>query len=217
MKQVITHEQYVHGIRQLVLSRLNEDEQAKLGATKLLYGAGHAARGVTMFSRWLNGKAEQIDIAQVCADGEENFVQVAGTTLHELAHVLAGLGAGHGGDWKEQAKRLGLRKALAAGQRYCMASFDPAFRFALCRLPLPTDGTPSFGHVVTSGGINLPAFKVRGCSIGIGRRGGKSRGAGSGSRLRKYQCDCGVIARVASDTFEASCNKCDTLFKQVIK
>lgn len=216
MNKTITHEDYIKNIRELILPRLTPEEQDKLSATKLMYGAGYGARGVTFFNRWKNGKPHGLDIAQVCADGEENMVQIAGTTLHELAHVLAGLNAGHGGDWKEQAKRLGLRKAIAAGQNYCLAYFDPDFRFKLSALPLPTDGHPIFtsNAIGISGLTGLAPFKVHGCSIGIGTRGGKSRGAGSGSRLRLYKCDCGVKVRVASDSFDATCNKCDTVFQK---
>jgi len=35
-----------------------------------------------------------------------------------------------------------------------------------------------------------------------------------GSRLRKWVCECGVIARVASDDFKATCNECETRFEQ---
>jgi len=41
-------------------------------------------------------------------------------------------------------------------------------------------------------------------------RGSKSRGAGSGSRLRLWICDCQkpVKVRVASDDFRATCGLC---------
>lgn len=219
-KKVYSHEDYIHDIRGLILSRLTNEEREKILATKLVYGAGHGtgARGVTYFSRWKNGHAEAIDIAEVCAFGEENLTQIAGTTLHELAHVLAGMGNGHNGTWKETCAKIGLRKAMAAGQVYNMAYFDPDIRFGILALPIPNDGKPTFsGAVNPLTGIPFTMPKVHGCSIGIGTRGGKSRGVGSGSRLRLYQCECGVKVRVASDSFDATCNKCDTVFQREVK
>jgi hypothetical protein len=57
-------------------------------------------------------------------------------------------------------------------------------------------------------------LKLRPCSAGVGTKGGKSRGAGSGSRLRKFTCGCGVIARVGRDEFNATCGDCGTAFKR---
>lgn len=34
------------------------------------------------------------------------------------------------------------------------------------------------------------------------------------TRLRKWVCPCGVIARVASDDFQATCNRCDQPFER---
>jgi hypothetical protein len=49
----------------------------------------------------------------------------------------------------------------------------------------------------------------------VGVRGGKSRGAGSGSRLRLWTCDCQkpVKVRVASDNFRATCDLCGHPFR----
>jgi hypothetical protein len=40
-------------------------------------------------------------------------------------------------------------------------------------------------------------------------------GAKQASRLRKWVCPCGVIARVASDSFQAECLKCADVFGKV--
>lgn len=81
----------------------------------------------------------------------------------------------------------------------------------------PTDGKP----LVSSGLSPLPKIGlgkgtvIGPCTAGIGTKGGKSRGVGSGSRLRKYSCEHGQIIRAATDELNATCNICSTLFKQV--
>lgn len=206
-----THEQFIHAVRDAAVARLNAEDRAVVLDAKLVYGAGASnLRGVTYFGRWKNGHAHAF--AEVCAFGEDSIIQVAGTTIHELAHVLAGPNAGHGADWIKACAKLGLRFVRAAGTRYSLACFAPDVRMALASMPLPTDGAPH------AGGINLnpnaTPVKARPCMAGIGTRGGKSRGVGSGSRLRKYTCDCGVIVRVSRDDFAATCKLCNTDFKK---
>ncbi|HEX5077695.1 MAG TPA: hypothetical protein VFV80_01010 [Geminicoccaceae bacterium] len=210
--QSFTHEQYIHAVRAIAVARLsNEEREAALDA-KLVYGAGsRATRGVTYFGCWKNGHDHAF--AEICAFGEDSPIQVAGTTLHELAHVIAGPGAGHGKAWLAACKRLGLLFVRAAGTKYSPACFAPEIREAILQLPKPTDGKPTpFGGIAPNG--TPLQLKIRPCGAGIGVKGGKSRGAGSGSRLRKFTCGCGVIARVARDEFAATCNLCDTPFKR---
>ena len=66
-----------------------------------------------------------VEVVEIAPAGEESLVQVAGTTLHELGHVLAGWGAGQGAEWKRACERLGLRRALGAGQCNLMALMAP--------------------------------------------------------------------------------------------
>ncbi|HLA79663.1 MAG TPA: hypothetical protein VJU18_18965, partial [Vicinamibacteria bacterium] len=144
---------------------------------------------------------------EVSAIGEESFIQVAGTTIHELAHSLAGPGAGHGPSWKAACATLGLRVAQAGGQEYSPEHFDTKVWATIEALPHPSDGRPQFG----APGAEPP--RPRPCPLGIGTRGGKSRGAGSGSRLRLWVCGCpegtpGRKVRVACDTWDATCNRC---------
>ena len=49
-------------------------------------------RGVTIYSRWANGHGphDPDPFVEICAAGEESIVQLAGTTIHELAHVVLG-------------------------------------------------------------------------------------------------------------------------------
>lgn len=207
-----THEQYIQAVRQIAVQRLNEaDRKAALDA-KLVYGAGsRSTRGVTYYDCWKNGHDHAF--AEICAFGEEDPVQVAGTTLHELGHVIAGKGKGHGKAWIEACRKLGLTFVRAAGTRYSLACFAPDIRDAIAALPKPTDGAPQpFGGFGPNG---LPLqLKLRPCGAGVGVNGGKSRGKGSGSRLRKFVCGCGQIARAACDDLDAIHNPCGTAFKR---
>lgn len=196
----LSHEQFVHEVAALGIGRLTDPEtREKAGQCKLTYGAGQAGlRGITYYQRWLDDKGAQKAFVEICAHGEENPVQLAGTTLHELGHVLAGFGAGHDKAWKLACERLGLRRIKAAGTVYSAAMFAPDIRAAIIRLANRlNDGKP----------VPLGAVKPKPCSAGIGVKGGKSRGAGSGSRLRKYVCsECGQILRASTDTLEATHN-----------
>lgn len=210
--QTFTHEQYIQAVRDIAVQRLNDEERAAALDAKLVYGAGSShTRGVTYFGCWKNGHDHAF--AEICAFGEDSHIQVAGTTLHELAHVIAGPGAGHGKGWLEACKRLGLLFVRAAGTNYSMACFAPEIRLAIAALPKPTDGQPRPLEGFGANGAPVK-FKIRPCSAGVGVKGGKSRGTGSGSRLRKFVCGCGVIARVGRDEFNATCGDCGTAFKR---
>jgi hypothetical protein len=155
-----------------------------------------------------------VEVVEIAAAGEESLVQVAGTTLHELGHVLAGWGAGHGADWKRACECLGLRRALAAGQCYLMASMAPEIRAEVARLVEGlVDGHPAFIAALSPVRV-APAPKP--CPAGVGVKGGTSRGRGSGSRLRLWVCGCDkpVRIRVASDDFRATCDVCGESFRQ---
>lgn len=202
----MTHEAFIQRVRDIATSDLPEDERAKLLQAKLVYGKGMAGlRGITCYGAWSNGHQGD-DFIEVCAQGEESPTQLAGTTIHELGHCLAGLGSGHGPLWKAACERLGLRRPRAQGHQYLNAGFSAALRARLAVLTKPLDGTPGFG------GIPGAVFRLRPCSMGYGTRGGKSRGPGSGSRLRKWVCECGIIARVSSDEFQATCDRCHSAF-----
>ena len=212
---MMTREKFVHNVRRIVTVTLCDDAtREKLSHVKLLYGtgAGMGARGVTFFGAWSNGNGAT-DVVEICAVAEESPTQLAGTTIHELAHVVAGHKAGHGKEWKEACAALGLRRAKAAGHRYTLASFDPRIRAALAELFTLADGSPSFG--MSGAGIALPKGKPRPCGAGIGTRGGTSRGKGSGSRMRLYHCECQpkpIKIRSATDTLDATCNVCGAPF-----
>lgn len=224
-----TRETYIQSVRAAVLAAapdLTDAERDALAALKMVYGsgAGTGARGVTYFGVWQQAPAKPLAphvhgpechhtgaLIEICAFAEESVTQLCGTVVHELAHALAGHQAAHGKDWKAACIRLGLRTAKAAGTKYRPAMFAPRLRDALVAIPLPTDG-----KALIPWGAAPPAAMptTRPCSHGRGSRGGRSRGPGSGSRLRKWVCDCGVIARVASDDFQATCGKCGSAFKR---
>ncbi len=76
----ITHEQFIHAVRDIAVRRLQEQERIAALDAKLVYGAGsRRTRGVTYFGAWKNGHDHAF--AEICAFGEDSPVQVAGTTL----------------------------------------------------------------------------------------------------------------------------------------
>lgn len=225
-ESVQTHEAFIHAVRTLAADRLDaiEPGQAKVKAAKLVYGRGdHNVRGVCYYGVWANGGKENAEFIEVSALGEENPCQLAGTTIHELGHVLAGHEEGHSKVWQAACGLLGLQDAKASAQEYKAGDFAADLWPAIEALGFPADGSPAFaaGHTP---GLLLPKGPRRPvCKAGIGRKGGKSRGAGSGSRLRLYECKCvsdpgnGVTpkARVASDVWQALCGRCNAEFKLV--
>lgn len=210
------HEDFIKQVRNIVAEHVSDPAvRERLMAAKLVYGIGDGSyRGICYYGAWKNGEPVATDLIEVAASGEESPVQLAGTTIHELAHVLAGSKAGHGRDWFKACEFLGLRKVKAAGTRYSFAHFAPEIRAQIAKLSTFTDGKPVFGGEQRF--LGLPTMKLRPCPLGIGVRGGKSRGTGSGSRLRKFVCGCEkpVIARVAAETFNATCDVCKESFKR---
>lgn len=201
---MFTHENYIEMVAHIATKRLSDEDRARLNGLKLAYGAGPAGvRGVTYYDRWGNPDSKA-PFVEVCAFAQESLVQLAGTTIHELAHVLAGFDAGHGPGWKDACGRLGLNRVKAAGTRYLWSMFARDVREPIANLPTPDDGAP------VPSLFNGFAVRPRPCAAGIGTKGGKSRGTGSGSRLRKFECDCRppVIVRASRDELRATCNDC---------
>lgn len=211
----VTHESFIQAVRDASVAyargwqaarptvALTSEQMDRVTGAKLVYGRGdHGLRGVTMFGAWKNGSVDEL--IEVCALAEESWVQLAGTTIHELAHAAAGFEVegkrvGHGKLWKQLCAALGMRRAKESGMVYRKINFAPELRHAIEALPKPDDGLPNAGVDA------LTAFKRRGCLAGLGARGGKSRGAGSGSRQRKYVCDvCGQIIRAGTDDLVAT-------------
>lgn len=215
----LTHEQYVAAVRDAAAVRAGD--RAVAGA-KLVYGVGPGGvRGVTYYKAWTNGAPEPGCFMEVCASGEESPLQLAGTTIHECAHVRAGMGTGHGPEWKSAAADLGLLNAEAAGQVYARAHFAPDILRALDYIPHPVDGRPAFG-VQGARGFGLPPRGTRGgCRAGWGSRGGTSRGTGAGSRSVKVECpDCDYKVRLARtwlDNAEYGAPECPKHRKRLVE
>jgi hypothetical protein len=233
MAKIRTHEMYVASIYALALRGpgLSNDDKRKLRAIKLSYGAGpDGTRGVTYYQRWKphkcgrgcngNGKGhahhkpdEAVPFVAICATGQESHVQVCGTVLHELGHVLAGMGVGHGQVWHDCCARLGLISVRAAGTEYTWDNFDPKIAKQLRRLRLPNDGAPvaPIGSGGAWGGV-VP--KLKPCGAGWGTKGGKSRGVGSKSRLLLYHCACETPVKIrhSGQHLQAQCLVCNSPF-----
>lgn len=207
-----THEAFIASVAAMAIARLADPvDIAAVGGIKLVFGAGiNGVRGITYFNRWKPGETEAKPFVEIAAFTKESWVQLAGTTIHELGHVLAGWEAGHAKPWHEACERLGLRRIRAAGTSYCLAHFAPELRLAIASLAKPDDGEP-----VQSFSAQGLKVQGKGCQAGVGTRGGKSRGAGSGSRLRLFECECvpPVKARVARDEFQATCQCCSSTFR----
>lgn len=204
-----THEAFIMAVAGLAISRLPDASAFK--GMKLAYGMGaDGAYGVTYFKRWKAGD-EPTAFVEIGARHQHSWQQIVTTTLHELGHVLAGWEAGHGKEWKEACEVLGLRHARAVGMHPYVAII-PELRHAITSLPKPDDGLPVCP--ILSPRTGKPVT-LKPCTGGWGTRGGKSRGAGSGSRLRLFECECvpPVKARVARDEFQATCQCCSSTFR----
>lgn len=208
-----THEEYIQCVAEIAIARLNAEDRAKAREIKLVYGAGpNGVRGVTYFKKWSKGE-EEIPFVEISAFNQSSAVQLAGTTIHELGHVLAGWEAAHGKLWKASCEALGLRRILAAGTDYKWSMFAPDIRAAIALLPQPKDGKPK--NLLSLAGAPVGAHKAfKGCQAGWGTKGGKSRGTGSGSRLHLFECECVPVVKVrkAGTEFDATCNCCQGLF-----
>lgn len=241
-KPLITHESYVQAIYGVALDTLRKARDFEgyraLEAIKLTYGAGpDNVRGITYYRRWKAacgcagadkgkhgakcGGSEAVPFVAICATAQESPVQVCGTTLHELGHVLAGMGAGHGPLWHASCAKLGLVDVQAAGTAYTWENFAPEVRARLQALPVPTEGQPvsplgaAVGAPIGPWGSPLTLPRLRPCGAGFGTRGGQSRGKGSGSRSLLYHCGCPKPRKVryCGTDLRAKCLDCGKAFK----
>ncbi len=195
-----------------------DDESAKLRETWLYYGAHflfeHMQRGgiapvpVRVSCGWplSGGASKQATIGQcfppaMCADGVAQVfispriaesVEVLGVLLHELIHASFGVRAnviGHRKEFSQAAKKLGLA------------------------------GPPT--ATVVGPGL-LPVLQEYVSRVGVYPHAPivpRQKEKAAGSRLRLYECSCDPVVkvRVASNDFDAICNRCDEAFTLVEK
>ncbi len=77
----------------------------------------------------LRGRAHNNGVIEIVQ--RESALQLAGTILHELAHILVGVSANHNEDWQEACHAVGLRYCQAAAQAYIPEHFEPAILAAI--------------------------------------------------------------------------------------
>ena len=190
-----THEDFINKVADCSVAYAGPGYRDLRTKLKLSYGIGavKGARGLTAHNAWHDCEGEKLAHVEIAARHEESPVQLAGTTIHEMAHVLAGPDAGHGPEWKEACRKLGLVDVKAAGTEYTPDNFDSPLLKILEKIETPSDGTPNW---LDDQGEPIGAAP-RPCSQGIGTRGGTSRGTGSGSRMLKAVCpNCGYTIRL---------------------
>lgn len=110
-------------------------------------------------------------------------VTVLATLAHELVHAIEGCKAGHRGPFAKTAKAIGLEGKMTA------TVAGDALRAKLTAI---SETLGEYPHAAL-----IPAEKKK-----------------AGSRLRLWICACDepVKVRVASDDFDATCNRCETPF-----
>lgn len=194
----MTHEDFIRSVVGIV-QEFAPQYARQIGGIKLVYGSGpRGVRGICYYDRWQNGEPKPAPLVEIAAFGEESWIQLAGTTIHELGHVIAGSLAGHSKEWKDKCAEIGLVGIKAAGADYRMGNFDPDIWREIDALQKPDDGAPVGSISGMNGFSGMNIKRVGGCSQGIGTRGGTSRGAGSGSRMKKVVCaheGCGYTLR----------------------
>lgn len=230
----ITHEQYVASMVNVLLKQpgVTAEDRKAIELAKITYGGGEmGVRGITWFDKWQHGtgaKAPKGHFVGINATWQKTVIELAETVAHELGHVTAGKGTGHGPEWSAACARLGFVHARATddGKPLDWSWFTPECAKALKALPLPTDGSPLAPAEGGLGPWGKPILKpvARPCGAGWGVRGGKSRGTGSKSRLLLWECKCEVNLsgkpgpiklRCASTELDVTCNKCKRKFHLV--
>lgn len=238
-KRRLTHEQYVASIVAVLLKQpdVTPEDRKAIELAKITYGGGEmGVRGITWYDKWKHGPAKPKSKAKpilgafvgINATWQKSVVELAETVAHEIGHVTAGMGVGHGPVWTEACKRLGFIHARAKddGTPLSWDWFTPACAKAIKALPLPTEGSPL---APTEGGLGawgrpiaVPA--ARPCGAGWGTRGGASRGEGSKSRLLLWECACDTRPdgtsgktklRHAGRDLDVTCNRCKRKFHLV--
>ena len=133
----------------------------------------------------------------VCKDGKPQIfisprlsdsIEVLGTLLHELLHASVGCQCGHGKEFSQAARRVGLAGPPTA------TTVGDVLR------PVLVSYVERVGQYPHAAIMVKPKDKV-----------------GSRLRLYQCGCEPAVKVRVASDSFQARCLVCDALFVLVVK
>jgi hypothetical protein len=110
-------------------------------------------------------------------------VSILSTLLHELIHSALGPGVGHAGDFVRVAKLWGFTAPWTS-------------------TPMGSELKATLTEIATTLGP-IPHSKIT-----LVQKVKRIQG----TRLRLWQCSCGVKVRVARDKFNATCTECDTPF-----
>jgi len=171
-------------------------EQHGLPRVEVRVSCGWPSRGGLAPRRTVIG---QCFPPQICADGCPQIfisprladaVEVLGTLLHELIHASVGCQHGHRAKFSQAARKVGLD-----GRPTATTVGDALRPFLLA-------------YVAQTGEYPHAAIQVQ-----------IAQQHQAGSRLRLYQCNCDPVVRVrvASDQFQATCNRCGHGFVQLVK
>jgi len=114
-------------------------------------------------------------------------VKVLSVLLHEMIHAAVP-DAGHRKPFSKLAKRVGLKKPWTA----TTPSPDLINGFEKDILPILGSIPPGYGDIDE-----------------------EHKRKKQSTRLRKWQCYCGIIARVAKDDWQAMCLNCKSLYEIV--
>ena len=203
--RVVTHEDYLAAVATAVCEQ-SPATAAALSEVQLAFGTGPRRRTVGALHRvWAVGTAhEPLPLVEIAAIGGLAPAETCHVVLHELAHVLAP-GFGHGREWRYAARQVGLLNPRAwpdAGELATWAAIAPALREKLQAIPEPTEPAPADFY---------EEWDRQPCAAGYGARGGRSRGAGSGSRYLKVVCQvpgCGYQVRVTRKWLARGAPRC---------
>ena len=125
-------------VRQITIDLLKQHDL--YGKVTLKFGSARSQLG-SYRAGHRNGVPVRIftvSMALALVNSEE---ELRDTVLHEIAHAIAGISAGHGPEWKSVARRIGAtpkatctcgqsfkRERLAAGKRYCTPCYNKGLR-----------------------------------------------------------------------------------------
>ena len=87
-----THERHLHALRDLVITRavgrktVTADHASGLRIRSCCTAVGDGTcLGVTVFDPG-EKRVERVDVVEIAASGQESWIQLAGTVIHELGH-----------------------------------------------------------------------------------------------------------------------------------